>query len=270
MKWPKPDLNKRKFIKTAGIVGVGLLLTHCKTIDNYIITKVENHFKNKSKEEIDFIESLSDYVYLSESKIIGKMGETEVPIERQGYGVVVHQHYISMGHIYAPTMQTPFGEMDLELKERTTYLHDFRYLFWLSRAEDCNLLGKGKELEEIIVKHGKEDGEYEDVAVFKIPKELNVKEFPCPPSTEYKLGDRIAMIGNPWLDGWNYRTGKITDIDGHSKFKNDFSVSTMIAGGDSGTPCINLENRTLIGLATYRRNTLAYVKGMKSFEPYIK
>jgi len=254
-------MDRRKFIKNAGLVGIGTILTSCKTIDNYIIATMTNYSKRKDKEEIKWIESLSEYGHLSDSHIIGKYGETEIPMERKGFGVVVNNRYISMGHIYAPTVMTPFGEMELELKERKTYLKD-------------------RLLEEIIVKFEKdENGVWEDIAVFKVPEGkknidigefAEIKEFPCPVSTEYKLGDRVAMIGNPWLDGWNYRIGRITDVDGHSNFKNNFSISTHIASGDSGTSVVNLENRTLIGLATYQQNTLAFVKGMESFKPYIE
>jgi len=155
-------------------------------------------------------------------------------IEHKGYGIVNEGYYFTPAHITdcaTRTVQTPFGVMTISEKvlEKKVSLY-------------------GKELEEIVFKPEKE------IAIYKIPKELNLKSFPAEfIDRELRLGENVYIIGNPRLYGTNIRKGIISDLNDYNQESpgiNSFGMNIPVIGGDSGGSIIN-EDFKLIGLTSY-------------------
>lgn len=101
--------------------------------------------------------------------------------------------------------------------------------------------------------------EASDIAIYSLPSDLKLSNFPAKPSNKINLGDKVHIIGKPGLypDGVNH--GVITDIDGlenvkvqkiNPEGKNWFGTSVYIREGDSGSPLLN-DNFELFGLTSF-------------------
>lgn len=158
----------------------------------------------------------------------------------RGYGIVINNKYITMAHIINT------DKFDTSKKE--TFI-------------------KGQKLEKIIV-----DWE-NDVAVFNVPKSLNLKNYPCEIKTNIDLGEKVYLIGNPFLDGINIRNGRIIDLDELNRelecTKGCFGVDIVTISGDSGMPLVNSDFK-LLGLVQSTINGLGYINKIEHYLKYLK
>lgn len=158
----------------------------------------------------------------------------------KGHGIVVNGKYITMAHIVDP--------VELDSLKKETFI-------------------RGTKLEKIVVNQEK------DVAVFNVPKSLNLKNHPCKIKTNIKLGENVYLIGNPFLDGINVRSGRIIDLDELNKeltyTKGCFGVDIVTMGGDSGTPLINTDFE-LLGLVQATIGGLGYINKIEHYLEYLK
>lgn len=158
----------------------------------------------------------------------------------RGYGIVINNKYITMAHIINT------DKFDTSKKE--TFI-------------------RGQKLEKIIV-----DWE-NDVAVFNVPKSLNLKNYPCEIKTNIDLGEKVYLIGNPFLDGINIRNGRIIDLDELNRelecTKGCFGVDIVTISGDSGMPLVNSDFK-LLGLVQSTINGLGYINKIEHYLKYLK
>jgi hypothetical protein len=185
--------------------------------------------------EYKIFNELPKYNYLS--KTITNNNKNYVD---RGYGIVINNKYITMAHIINT------DKFDTSKKE--TFI-------------------KGQKLEKIIV-----DWE-NDVAVFNVPKSLNLKNYPCEIKTNTDLGEKVYLIGNPFLDGINVRSGRIIDLDELNKelecTKGCFGVDIVTISGDSGMPLVNSDFK-LLGLVQSTINGLGYINKIEHYLKYLK
>lgn len=211
-------ITRRNALYSASILGASFLLNGCEFHCNH-----EKLIKQILKEKDEIKKSLIHKIYYELPKhvyIAETIAEDEEYV-REGCGIILNGRYITMAHI--------IPEEDVRCRKTMLY---------------------GKELEQIIL--DRED----DVAIFNLPYDLNLPDFPAKPSTEIHLGDEIYIIGNPDLTGPNVRPSHISDLDGlnesalflsQQKTKNCFGISSGVIPGDSGTPVVN-SNFELLGL----------------------
>lgn len=157
----------------------------------------------------------------------------------KGYGIVINNKYITMAHIINDNKFDDF--------KKETFI-------------------RGIKLEKIVVDWEK------DVAVFKVPKSLNLKNYPCKTKTNIKLGEKVYLIGNPFLDGTNIRSGRIIDLDELNKelecTKGCFGVDIITISGDSAAPLINSDFE-LLGLVQSTINGLGYINKIEHYLEYL-
>jgi len=112
----------------------------------------------------------------------------------------------------------------------------------------------------------------------KLPKELNLPNFPAKPSSRLNLGDKIYIIGNPGLTGINVREDYISDINGTAgenmkelaeNTTDCFGIGKIVISGDSGTPVVNSKFE-LLGLCKYQfAGGLGYVQKIDCYLKHI-
>jgi len=199
----------------------------------------------KQKNEIAIYHHLPLHTHKIEVKTISEnfVGETIEFPPTHGYGIVLNGKYITCAHILIPHINSGFGYMELEAKERDVFLY-------------------GKKLEELVV--DKED----DVAILGIPSDLHLPDFPCEPRNPPFLGEEIYLIGNPHLSGPNIRKGRISDLDlaiGFERYtKNCFGIDIGVIPGDSGSPVVS-KDMELLGICSTKFSELGYVKNIKQY-----
>ncbi|MBU0792002.1 MAG: S1C family serine protease [Gammaproteobacteria bacterium] len=234
----KKGVNRREFLLTLGLIGVsGKLLTDIcvKEYNKHLTWKIYNELPN--------------YIYKLETSAFAG-GKEQF---RNGMGIVVKNHYLTMAHIVdfsKRRTRTPFGIMEFDQEV-------------LNQKVSVNK----KELEQIIV-----DTE-NDIAIYKLPKDLELKEFPCKPTSKRKLGDEVFLIGNPYLQGWNIRRGYISDLDDYGnqpKGRKCFGINFSGIPGDSGTPVVNSKYELLGLQAIHVDHSLGYTKKIEEYLKYIK
>ena len=248
-------LTRRELIGGLGVFGL-YTLSGCTNISKEKLMYLEELMQKESIANQIYNE-LPKHIHIAET-----IADTNEYGERKtkGCGVIVDQHYITMQHIVNAgsklQRQTPFGLMEepLTVKSQKTYI-------------------QGKELEEIFIGSNKDD-----VAVYKLPKDLNLPDFPAKPSSILNLGDKIYIIGNPGLTGINVREDYISDLDGTTgenfeelnKTTIDcFGIGKIVISGDSGTPVVN-SNFELLGLCKYQFGKgLGYVQKIDCYLKHI-
>ena len=229
-------MNRRDFL-----IASALVLVSGKTLGDVCVNQYQKGIIHK-------IYELPKYIYKIDA-FANVEGKNE---HRHGFGVVVDNHYLTMAHIVnfsKRRVRTPFGimENEVEVKEEKAKIND-------------------SEIERIVF------NDREDIAIYKLPKELNVQEFPCKPTSKRKLGDEVFLIGNPYMTGWNIRKGNISDLDqyGDNLPIESFGIDFPGIPGDSGCPVVN-SNYELLGLqATRVEYTLGYIKKIEDYLKYIK
>lgn len=114
-----------------------------------------------------------------------------------------------------------------------------------------------------------------DIAIYKIPENLVIQDFPCEPSNKIHPGDEIYIIGNPHLQGQNIRKARISSLKCPEsitelkigKINSFFEIDSPVVPGDSGSPVVN-EKFHLIGICS-----VAYpwgFGGVKKIGEYLK
>jgi len=201
------------------------------------IVLLNTAYNLKIPENNDRIYKLPNYIHMANYS-----GDTENGKKiTRGMGFILDGKYITCDHIPSSLKEsvsrTPFGLMrtihDIENEE--AYLGDIR-LTELFRDSDL------------------------DLAIYDSYGYL--PDFPCEPNTNINLGDKVYIIGNPGLRGYNIRQAKISDLDGVDNLPMSdycFGIDKPLIPGDSGTPTIN-ENYQLIGINTLTAfNQLGYI-----------
>ncbi|HLD55775.1 MAG TPA: serine protease [Candidatus Nanoarchaeia archaeon] len=249
-------LTRRELISGLGAFGLIYTLSGCANISKEELKSIQNLMQKEFNANKIYNE-LPKHIHIAET-----IADTNEYGERKtkGCGVIVDQHYITMQHIVNAgsklQRQTPWGLMEepLTVKSQKTYI-------------------QGKELEEIFIGSNKDD-----VAVYKLPKDLNLPDFPAKPSSTINLGDKIYIIGNPGLSGSNVREDYISDIDGTAgenmkelaeNTTDCFGIGKIVIPGDSGTPIVNSKFE-LLGLCKYQfAGGLGYVQKIDCYLKHI-
>lgn len=240
-------MNRREFLQTTGILLVGGKL---------ILDELIDYNKRETRKDIY---KLSDYVYMGKYETTDK---NEHKREAEGYGICLGNYFITVNHIPSSAEKsytmTPFGviETGIEIVDKKATL-------------------EGLTMDEVIRLPKR------DVAIYELNKdkmkEHGLEPFPCEPNTKRNLGDRIYLIGNPKLNGFNIRETTISDLDGLDKISveeinlkdSTFGFSSTAIPGDSGTPIVN-EDYKLIGLTNIHFNGLGYGVKIEEFLNNIK
>lgn len=195
---------------------------------------------------------LPNHVHLAESVNYIKSEEGGKKQVREGYGIIVKQHYLTLNHIVDASelqVMSQFGLLSIHqdvIKKEVS-------------------IKKGKiaySLEEVLIDKEK------DIAIYKMPDNSNIPDFPARIG-EARLGERVYIIGNPMLKGFNIREARISDIDDFEKGNKCFGVGKAMVPGDSGTPVIS-EDLKLIGLCDYTAFGLGYAVKIQEFLNKIK
>jgi hypothetical protein len=222
-------ITRRDLLKYIGasVLGTGLSFDW----GNRILNKYQVH---------QIYHELSEHVHLAKTITnIEKMGESD----NYGCGIILNGKYLTMAHIITSHATSPcILKKSLTAKNRKTILY-------------------GKELEQHTL-----DTE-NDVAIFNLPPNLQLPDFPAKPSKEINRGEDIYIIGNPFLTGSNIRAGHISDL---GKSKNYFGIDIGVIFGDSGCPVVNSDFK-LLGLT----ESVPFVKfpilgNIKKIEEYLK
>jgi hypothetical protein len=184
--------------------------------------------------EYKIFNELPNYNYLSET--ITNCNEN---YSNKGYGIVINDKYITMAHI--------INDDEFDTLNKETFIN-------------------GMKLERIVVNWER------DVAIFNVPKSLNLKNFPCKVKTNIKLGEKVYLVGNPFLDGTNVRSGRIIDLDELNKelecTKGCFGVDIVTISGDSAAPIVNADFE-LLGLVQSTINGLGYINRIEHYLEYL-
>lgn len=244
-------MNRRNFLKTTGMLSLGL--TGCANYINKVINE-------RDFQEGAFLLGLSNKVIKSNTKANYILNDKEFYEERKGYGIVLDDYYLTMAHIadfsHGISKMSPFGAYML-----------------LPDEIDFHTEINGKKLETVI--HDFDN----DISMFKIPKDLDVKKFPLKPKTQVNIGEKVGIIGNPELKGFNYRIRRITDLDGidcfilglsNGAYKNSIGTDLYVIPGDSGTPVVSMHDKKIIGLMGLHFGGLSYFQPIKNFLKYMK
>jgi hypothetical protein len=163
----------------------------------------------------------------------------------KGMGFILDGKYITCDHIPSSLKesvhQTPFGLVRkiCDIENEQAYLENIK-LTELYRNQE------------------------EDIAIYDAYGYL--PDFPCKPNTNINLGDKVYIIGNPGLRGYNVREAKISDHNGVNDLemsKYCFGIDKPLIPGDSGTPTVN-QDYQLIGMNTMTVfNQLGYITKIK-------
>lgn len=260
-------MTRRDFLMTAGMaatVGGGAGLAARAHLVPFIINKTKEVIDGRVQQELAkrdaeeesrrrFIyEILPEHVhvaqhimsYFSEEKEEGGYLITKGRAhESNGCGIILKDHYLTMGHI----SESLNGFIPQEKKPA------------VSKKVISSSFLDGEKLEEVVsINKGNMlyDGEaYDDIGIYKLPKTLDIKEFPCKLSSKIDKGDEIYIIGNPGLLGARVRKAEIIseDISKNKMYSQDLSTKVFeflpkSYPGDSGCPIIN-SDLELIGLS---------------------
>lgn len=241
-------MNRRQFLKTAGIMALSGKVAYDTFLQ--LDEKITRH---------KIYNSLSQYIYTAWHTMIDSEG---IEHKQPGVGIFVNKKFYTCAHIshaccekrfYMP----PFGVVSEDIKnikERHTKVN-------------------GKDLEMLV-----EDID-QDVFIADASK-YDFNEFPCKPSSDRRLGDKVFLIGNPKLTGTNIREGVISDLDvfgdinaiNHKGKATDFTkycfgTNIPVISGDSASPIVN-SRYELIGLTKVHVNELGYATKIENFVNY--
>lgn len=175
--------------------------------------------------------------------------DKKINLMKRGMGIILNNKVLTLAHI------TKFKHCNTDLDKLGVKLY----------SHYDSKLKSGIQLEREIIDYEK------DLAIFKIPKNIKVEDFPCIPSEKISLGEEVYILGNPGLKGFNIRRAYISDldgVDGDEKTYNCFGIDKTIIPGDSGTPVINSKFE-LVGLVQevhwQEYGGLGYVKKIGEF-----
>jgi len=231
------QINRREFLTWLGISGLSTLEA---------VRGVKHLIKKNTQQRI--------YNLRDDVKIAGHYSLIDnKPQVIYGAGVILNGYYISMAHIsrsnFTKRVRTLFGIMETPLNPKNRHVK----------------IGDNK-LETLV------EDKSTDVYIARLDKKI--PNFPCKPSNRINYGERVYLIGNPGMAGFNIRQGYISDLDGFGdalgKAEYAFGVDFAFHFGDSGCPLVN-DKFELLGLAKYDSfNKFGYVNKIELYLESIK
>ena len=150
-------MNKRTFLKTIGVISLTPL-----------VVKAEDFRKRIYKE-------LSNHVYQAESRSKVIVNGNESSQYSRGCGIVYNNNYLTIAHI-----------IDFK-KNISSYLGPLLESY---EIKDTEVTLINKKLEKIVCDTDT------DVAVYRLPKDYSLPDFPAEPATDIELGDEVYVIGD--------------------------------------------------------------------------
>ncbi len=204
-------ISRRDFLYKAAVFSAGglALIDGFSRVHN---KNIESYLKNLETHRREIIHQ----IYCELPKHVHMAGTLDLNGNILGIacGIIVAGNYITAAHIIP----------DIKIDKRVTMLYD-------------------KILKEKVLDRDN------DIAIFGLPLDLELEDFPAMPSSKYSLGDEVYIIGNPKLTGVNTRVAYISDLNGFDKYfssdrdaeltKNCFGIDIGIIPGDSGSPVVN-------------------------------
>lgn len=254
-------MNRRDVLK--GLAGTGgiVFLGSCSPSGLSLVRRVENleYQRQLAEQRVRNIyriyNELPKHVYVAET-ITDIRGAKEINFQK-GVGIVIDGKYLTMTHI----INSFYNEEKKRLNESIPPGHQIILPDMLSQE----IYLYEKKLEKVVVDDGV------DVAIFKLPNDLKLPDFPAKPSLNVNLGDEIFILGNPQLSGMNIRSGYVSDLDGTNKKNRDslFGIDIPVVPGDSGCPIVSVDFKLLgLGLGTISFG-FGYVKRIGEFLKYL-
>ncbi|MEK6760603.1 MAG: serine protease [Nanoarchaeota archaeon] len=217
----------KEFVGALAFVGT-MALSSCSVNSDLKLENLRKEIKKVSSNKV-----------MLESKVKYRVESSGIELDEdiRGYGNVVGNYIITVNHVVSVNssifQETPFGVAQIYVEN----------LFSETRLN-------GSKLESII--YDKEN----DIAIFKLPEELNGKYNPVAlgDSDKLKILDKICSIGNPRLNSEIIRCGIVSNDIAKREFEGrkmyGFESSILVFPGDSGTPVVD-EKGEIIGLANY-------------------
>lgn len=241
-------MDRREFIRNAGIVAGGAALTSCYPVKYIVKKSLEDGEYDFDDLLIDNYNDLRFGAVEYKTKIKYMAGKSGGESERNSYGLgfrkgnklITANHLVSIDTL---PMRTPFGMMYMpaETKSSHVYFPD----------------GEGK----VIYNNKKED-----VALIEMPDEYGI-EFPFGDSDELKIGNIVALSGKSMGENKIVKQGrvistssseKIRSIGGYEKKEDRFFVWYLNMSGDSGGPVYAFRdgNPEVVGMCVSMTNGL--------------
>ena len=236
-------MNRRQILKFAGGIAGTVILEGCaprNLVERVGYLESQLRLAEQREENIDRIYyELPNHVYTLDSLVKIKEGGEE--FERYVRGVVIDRKIYTVAHLLRVDFITRvIAQNGAGFKIKGTFMPTI-----LSQE----VFLKEKKLEAVVIDFDR------DVAVFNLPENLILPDFPAKPNPNLKLGQEVYLIGNPGDIGVNIRHGRISDLDGYKggRLNRDsiFGLDISIFAGDSGSPIVN-SNFELVGLCSYR------------------
>ena len=230
-------MNRREFLVAAGLMTVsGKML--CDTLEQEYQKERESRIYNKLPQHIYTVKTVGKIKNIGDRK-------------NEGIGGIIDGKFVTVAHvtdietIYIPTI---FGMESYkgEIEEKKVYLD-------------------GKEMKELVYDRKN------DIAIYET--DGSIENFPCEPTTDISLGDKVFILGNPGLEGKMVREAHICSLTGYGKdnvTKDCFAVNTPLIPGDSGGFVVN-EDYKMIGVtAAVLQGTFGYIKKYSLIQSYLK
>lgn len=216
----------KKMSRREALLSILALTTSGKVIYDAAKDVYSNHLIWKIYNEVP------KHVHVADSNTRGFLGLDSF----RGAGIIVDQNYITPAHCIGEVSDDDYDMINVETK-----------LY-------------GKKLKKSYI--SKED----DLAVFELPSDLHLPNFPCEVSNEVYLGDEVYIIGNPYLEGANVRKTNVSRV---KRLPQDFGkkiigLDKKLIPGDSGTPTVNKDFK-LIGMNIFVKDGLGYCRRLGEY-----
>jgi len=269
------EMNRKDFL-----IAMGLMLGSGKVLSD---TVKEIYYESK---KWDIYNVLPDY--LQEIYVEGDfVWEDNVKrrINCKGNGIILKGKYLTVSHI--PTLDFINGDV---IFKQLGYKDTMKLFIELGGV---NPIPFPKGFENIQVKlhnqvlQEKFLSREKEIAIYDLPKHLQILEFPSEISTELKNGEEVYLIvggvrTKGVKKGFVHKKdfkGRINDVNnrevGLRLVENYFTIDCLVAPGDSGSPVVN-KNCELVGLGVgtevdLNKNStgVGLVKKIESFLKYV-
>ncbi len=209
---------------------------------------------------------LKNCVYVADIIVEAEINRQRMAAEKKGCGIILNHkgkdYFLSVAHITSFEKEIIVTPDEVRVKP--------------SDLKCRKTLVKGIELEEVMI------SEEEEVSIHRFPKgaieKLSLRRFPAKPATNYNLGDRVYLIGNPHLRGSETREGIISGINGNKiglqnmefEPKHFFETNISATGGDSGVPVVREDFMLLGFVSSYLKDVaVSYIKDLREYFKYL-
>ncbi len=281
--------SRRDLLKFLGVSGAGFLFGGCPiSLDNlkYFsehrdeiqgLIEQRKHDAQKKRNVKIIYEELPKHVYgfrvegeinvtarFVEGPMRGEKYSQTSSIDEVGRGIFLNNRFITTYH----TINLFINSLELD-GEYPTPLGKIKVI---DRKENSKKISiGGSPLLEVY------SDSKRDVVVFDVPRELDIREFPCKPDFHPRLGEEVYIVGNPLLRGVSIRKANISRLSLYETSSTPaeknafFEVDKSLIPGDSGTPVINSDFE-LLGLSSNFNYDmgLGYVARIENFLPGLK